>query len=83
MVVQFRDISREMLRDRELLSYVCAGFYRAGLLQKLIPPSRWHIETLHLILNTGNCWFEVARKVLQYRSRLMAMPRALCATQLL
>jgi hypothetical protein len=55
MVVQFRDISKKMLR--ELRSYVCAGFYRAGLL---------HIETLHLILNTGNCWIEVARKVLQY-----------------
>jgi hypothetical protein len=64
MVVQFRDISKKMLR--ELRSYVCAGFYRAGLLQKLIPPSRLHIETLHLILNTGNCWIEVARKVLQY-----------------
>jgi enamine deaminase RidA (YjgF/YER057c/UK114 family) len=64
VVVQFKDISKEMLR--ELLSDVCAGFYRAGLLQELIPPSRWHIETLHLILNTGNCWFEVARNVFQY-----------------
>jgi hypothetical protein len=61
MVVQFRDISKEMLQ--ELLSYVCVGFYSAGLLQELIPPSRWQIETLHLILNTVNCWFEVARNV--------------------
>jgi hypothetical protein len=64
MVVQFRDISKEILQ--ELLSYVCAGFYRARLLQELIPSSRWRIETLHLILNTGNCWFEVARNVFQY-----------------
>jgi hypothetical protein len=53
VAVQFGDISKEMLR--ELLSNACAGIYRAGLLQKLIPTSRWYIETLHLVLNTCNC----------------------------
>jgi hypothetical protein len=51
---------------RELLSDVCAGFYRAGLQQEQIPPTRWNIETLHLVLNTGNCRFEVAHNVFQY-----------------
>jgi hypothetical protein len=37
LVVHFRDISKEMLRG--LLSDVWAGFYSAGLLQELIPPS--------------------------------------------
>jgi hypothetical protein len=57
-------ISKDMLRD--LLADVCSGFYRAGLLSELIPPSEWYLETLHLIINTGNCWFEVARNVFQY-----------------
>jgi hypothetical protein len=64
VAVQFGGISKEMLR--ELLSDVCAGFYCAGLLQEQIPPSRWYIATLHLVLNAGNCWFEVARNVFQY-----------------
>jgi hypothetical protein len=53
-----------MLRD--LLADVCSGFYRAGLLSELIPPSESYLETLHLIINTGNCWFEVAHNVFQY-----------------
>jgi hypothetical protein len=42
VTAQFRDISKEMLR--ELLSDVCASFYRAGLPQELIPPSRWYCK---------------------------------------
>jgi hypothetical protein len=77
MVVQFRDISKEMLR--KLLNDVCASFYRAGLLLELIPPSRWLIETLHLILNTGNYWTSSAgsrllAKCFSICSRLMTMP---------
>jgi hypothetical protein len=35
-------------------------------LQEFIPPSRWYLEALHLIINTGNGWIEVARNTLQY-----------------
>jgi hypothetical protein len=38
------------------------------VLQDFIPPSRWCIESLHLILNTGNCWIEVACNTFQYLS---------------
>jgi hypothetical protein len=54
-------ISEDMLRDR--LPDVCSGFYRAGLLSELIPPSEWYLETLHLIINIGNRWFEVVHNV--------------------
>jgi hypothetical protein len=64
VVVQIADIRKGMLRD--LLGDVCGCFHRAGLLQKLIPSQIWCTEALHLILNTDNCWFELARNVFQY-----------------
>jgi hypothetical protein len=39
---------------------------KAYWVQELIPPSRWYIEALHLRINTGNCWVEVACNTLQY-----------------
>jgi hypothetical protein len=61
VVVRIAYISKDMLRG--LLGNECEGFHRAGLLQELIPSQNWYIEALHLILNTGNCWFELAQNV--------------------
>jgi hypothetical protein len=47
-----------MMREERVLCFV--------VLQDFIPPSRWCIESLRLILNTGNCWSEVARNTFQY-----------------
>jgi hypothetical protein len=56
--------SKDMLRD--LLSEVCSGFYRAGLLTELISPSEWYLQALHFVINTGTACFEVARSPFQY-----------------
>jgi hypothetical protein len=31
-----------------------------------LPPDKWYIESLHLIINTGNGWLEVAHNTFQY-----------------
>jgi hypothetical protein len=36
------------------------------VLQDFKPPSMWYIKSLHLLLNTSNCWIDIARNTSQY-----------------
>jgi hypothetical protein len=61
---QFDKMAKAHLR--EILSEACEGIFRGSIIKDFIPPNFPYIESLHLVLNTGNCWFEVARKCFQY-----------------
>jgi hypothetical protein len=43
-----------------LQSLLVEGIYRSVLMQDFLPPDKWYIESLHLVINTGNGWLEVA-----------------------
>jgi truncated hemoglobin YjbI len=49
-----------------LVADACEGLYRGVMVDKLIPANRWYLEALHLLINTGNSWVEVARNTFQY-----------------
>jgi hypothetical protein len=63
VAVQFGDISKEMLHEMQPMSAPASTVQGCCWSNT---PSRWYIETLNLVLNPGNCWFEVARNVFQY-----------------
>jgi hypothetical protein len=62
--LQFTHIAKELLQG--LLVEVCEGLYRGCMVEDFIPSSRWYLESLHLVINTGNSWIEVARNTFQY-----------------
>jgi hypothetical protein len=49
---------------REILSEACEGIFRGSIIKDFIPPNCRYIESLHLVLNTGNCCFEVLDRTL-------------------
>jgi hypothetical protein len=51
---------------REILSEACQGIFRGSIIKDFISPNSWYIESLNLVLNTGNGWLEVARNCFQY-----------------
>jgi hypothetical protein len=53
---QFDKMAKSNLR--EILSEACAGIFRGSITKDLISPNSWYIESLYLVLNTGNCWFK-------------------------
>jgi hypothetical protein len=54
---------------QSLLVEACEGIYRSAMVVDFLPPDKWYIESLHLIINTGNGWLEVARSTFQYLLR--------------
>lgn len=62
--LQFANMATDFLHT--ILSDACEGLYRGCMVKELVPPSRWYLEALHLIINTGNGWIEVARNTFQY-----------------
>jgi hypothetical protein len=54
---------------QSLLVEACEGIYRSAMVQDFLPPDKWYIESLHLNINTGNGWLEVARNTFQYLLR--------------
>lgn len=60
----FSGMSMTLLQS--LLVEACEGIYRSAMVQDFLPPDKWYIESLHLIINTGNGWLEVARNTFQY-----------------
>jgi hypothetical protein len=60
----FSGMSRTLLQS--LLVEACEGIYCSAMVQDFLPPDKWYIESLHLIINTGNGWLEVARNTFQY-----------------
>lgn len=62
--LDFTNMSTELLQG--LLVEACEGVYRACMVQDIIPSSRWYVEALHLIINTGNSWIELCRNTFQY-----------------
>lgn len=62
--LHFQSITIAQLRD--LLVDACSGIYRRALITDLLPSNRRYIESLHLVLNTGNSLFELTRNCFQY-----------------
>jgi hypothetical protein len=48
---------------KSMLAEACMGMQMEDLLKDLIPLERRWIEGLHLCLNMGNAWYELARDV--------------------
>jgi hypothetical protein len=65
--LQFSGMSMTLLQS--LLVEACEGIYRSAMVVDFLPPDKWYIESLHLIINTGNGWLEVARSTFQYLLR--------------
>jgi hypothetical protein len=62
--LQFKKMGKTLMRS--LLVEACEGIYRGNMVNGFIPPDRWYIEPLHLLLNTGNAWLEVACNLFHY-----------------
>lgn len=61
-----RILDMKMTLLKNMLAASCMGAVAEDLLKGFIPMERRWIEGLHLCLNMGNAWYELARDVLHY-----------------
>jgi hypothetical protein len=61
---------------KSMLAEACMGMQVDDLLKDLIPMERRWIEGLHLCLNMGNAWYELARDVYHYLLLPSGQPRS-------
>jgi hypothetical protein len=63
---------------KSTLAETCMEMQMEDLLKDLIPRERRWIEGLHLCLNMGNAWDELARDVYHYLLLPSGEPRSQC-----